>query len=93
MNLGALIQIVVLPYIDLVLMACNASSGILTCMILSVKYLDETWTWKYDFTAMIFFIVGSVAIILTAHTEEVSFTVDEVAENLKSFRTLAWLAF
>lgn len=64
----------ILPYIDLTLMACNASTAIVANMILSTKYLDEVFSWKYDFTALVLIVIGSSMIVLSAHTEKVELT-------------------
>ena len=72
--IGTTVHVVVLPYIDLTLMGCNASFGIIAAMILSTTFLGEKFLWKYDFTAFVFISAGCTTVVLNAHTEEVHFT-------------------
>jgi len=87
-TIASVMHVFILPFIDLTLMACNASTGIITSMILSTQFLDEFWTWKYDFTAAFFIILGSTSIVLNAHTEKVSYTMMESWEVMTSARTI-----
>ena len=81
---------VVLPYIDLTLMGCNASFGIILCIILSTAFLGEKFFWKYDFTAFVFISAGCTTVVLNAHTEEVSFTAEEAKDLMLSARALSF---
>ena len=57
-------QSLVLPYIDMMLISCNAATAIIVNMILSTRVLGEQFIWKYDLTAMFFIFIGSLTIVL-----------------------------
>ena len=62
------IHVIVLPYLDLTLMACNASVAIICNLILSIRFLGEKLVWKYDLTALVLISTGCTTIVLNAHT-------------------------
>ena len=66
---NVLCHALVLPYVDLTLLACNAATAIIVNMILSTRILGEEFICKYDLTAMIFIATGSIIIATQAHTE------------------------
>lgn len=73
-------------------MACNASTAIIMNLILSKKFLGETFIWKYDCTALILICAGCTTIVLNAHTSPVKYTQEETIEVLTSARTLIFFA-
>ena len=89
---ASIIHVIVLPYLDLTLMACNASTAMIANTILSWKFLGEIFIWKYDCTALVLIAAGCITIVLNAHTEEVHYEADEVAAMLKSARVISFLA-
>ena len=86
------IHVFVLPYLDLTLMACNASTAMICNLILSKKYLGETFVWKHDCTALILICAGCSTIVLNAHTSPVSYDAEAVVTILTSARTLIYFA-
>lgn len=74
--LNVICHATILPYIDLTLISCNAATAIIVNIILSIKILDEKFIPKYDLTAVILIIAGSMTIVLHAHTEQVDFTAE-----------------
>lgn len=72
--MNAVCHSLVLPFVDLTLLACNAATAIIVNMLLSTNILGEKFIWKYDLTAMVLIATGSVIIATQAHTEQVDFT-------------------
>ena len=89
---ASIIHVIVLPYLDLTLMACNASTAMIANLVLSRKYLGETFVWKYDCTALVLIAAGCTTIVLNAHTNPVHYEADEVASMLKSARVIIFFA-
>ena len=87
------IHVVVLPYLDLTLMACNASTAIICNLILSKKYLGETFVCKYDCTALILICTGCSTIVLNAHTSPVKYDEEAVLDVLSSARAICFFGF
>ena len=82
----------ILPYVDLTLLACNAATAIIVNMILSTQILGEEFIWKYDLTAMILIAGGSIIIACNAHTEQVNFSRDDIYDLLVTSDTMVYLA-
>ena len=85
-------QSLVLPYIDMTLISCNAATAIIVNMILSTKVLGEKFIWKYDLTAMFFIAIGTITIVLQAHTQPVSFSGESIKDLLLTARTMFYLS-
>ena len=67
--INVVVHALVLPFVDLTLLACNACTAIIVNMILSTRLLGEKFIWQYDVTAMILIAIGSISIVLNANTE------------------------
>ena len=89
--MGPICQSIVLPFLDLTLIACNSATAIIANVILSTKILGEQFIWKYDLTAMLLIATGVVLIVLKAHTEPVSFSGEEIYYIMISWRMLAYI--
>lgn len=87
---ASVIHVIVLPYLDLTLMACNASTAIIMNLILSKKFLGELFIWKYDCTALVLISAGCTTIVLNAHTSQVKYDREAVVDVLTSARTLIY---
>ena len=85
-TLNPICQSLVLPFVDLSLLSCNAATAIIVNVLLSTKVLGETFLWKYDFTAMVLIAVGTAMIVLRTHTEPVDFTGDQIRDVIFSMR-------
>ena len=72
--LNVAVHSLVLPFVDLTLLSCNAATAIIVNIILAVKVLNEKFIWQYDLSAMILISSGSIIIAFNAHTEQVDFT-------------------
>ena len=81
MVLGALIHVMVLPFLDLTLIAVNATIGIIFSVLLARIVLQEQFIPKYDLSGLTFISVGCMMIVLNANKVEQSFT-GEQAYNL-----------
>ena len=90
--MNSVAQSLVLPYVDLTLISCNAATAILTNMILSTKVLGEQFIWRYDLTAMFFITIGTITIVLQANTKPVSFSGEDIRDLLLTFRTIFYLS-
>lgn len=85
---ASIIHVFVLPYLDLTLMACNASTAIIMNLVLSKKFLGEMFVWKYDCTALVLISAGCTTIVLNAHTSQTRYDREAVVDVLLSARTL-----
>ena len=52
----------VLPFVDLTLLACNAATAIIVNMLLATCILKEKFIWQYDLTALVLIATGSIII-------------------------------
>ena len=66
-------DLVVLPFADMTLLAANTATGIIVSVLLSIFCLGEIFIWKFDMTALLFIISGSVMIVSLSNTKETSF--------------------
>ena len=66
---GTLIHVSVLPFLDMTLIAVNATLGIITSVLLSTCVLKESFIPKYDLTGLSFISAGCVLIVLNANKE------------------------
>ena len=85
---GSAVHVSCLPFLDLTLVAVNASLGIVIAVILSSLVFGETFICKYDATGLIFICAGCTTVVLTANTIEQEFTGEQVVDLLLSFRSL-----
>ena len=67
--LNVVCHALILPYIDLTLLSCNAATAIIVNLILSIKILGEKFIPKYDLTAIAFILIGSMTIVSLSHSE------------------------
>ena len=83
----------ILPYVDLTLLSCNAATAIIVNIILSIHILNEKFIPKYDLTAMMLIIGGSMTIVCLSHTEQVTFTPEEIKSMLLQAKSICYIAF
>ena len=91
--LGGVIQFLVLPYADLVLISTNMISGIIFNTLISIKFLNEQFLCKYDFPALGMMSIGALIIVLIAKPNERMYTKDEMVELLTSPQSIAFFIF
>jgi len=70
MVLGTIIHVLVLPFLDLTLIAVNAVVGIVFSVLLSIFVLGEQLVPKYDVSGLVCISVGCIGIVLSAHKKE-----------------------
>ena len=91
--LGGILNLVGLPYVDLVLLSTTVGLSMIFSNLLAVKFLGEKLVWKYDLPAFILICIGFMAIVLISKTEEQELTPDRVIELLTAVRTIIYLSF
>lgn len=85
-------QAVTLPFLDMTLIACNCATATIVNMILSTQILKEKFIWKYDLTAMSLIALGCLMIALTANTEQVTYSGEEITEMMLSLSSLIYVS-
>ena len=91
MTAGTLIHVSVLPFLDLTLIAVNATLGIIISVILSICVLKEKFIAKYDLTGLLFISAGCTLIVIYANKETSTFSGEETIELLLSARSLIFI--
>ena len=82
--LGGVIQFMVMPYADLVLISTNMITGIIFNTFISIKFLDEQFLCKYDLPALSMMSLGALIIVLIAKPDESMFNKDKIITLLTS---------
>jgi len=67
--LGTLIHVMVLPFLDLTLIAVNATVGIIFSVMLSIFVLGEELVPKYDVSGLVCISLGCTGIVLFANKD------------------------
>ena len=65
--MSSALMVLILPFCDLVLMSSSSAAAIMFGVILSVFWLNETFVWRYDMTAVLVIILGSVLTVLQSN--------------------------
>lgn len=92
MILGTLIHVMVLPFLDLTLIAVNAVVGIIFSVLLSICILGEQIVPKYDISGLIFISLGCSGIVIFANKAEQQFTGQQTVDLLTSAKTLIFVS-
>ena len=92
MILGTLIHVMVLPFLDLTLIAVNAVVGIIFSVLLSICILGEQIVPKYDISGLIFISLGCSGIVIFANKAEQQFTGQQTIDLLTSAKTLIFVS-
>ena len=74
----------VLPFLDLTLIAVNAAVGIVFAVFLSIFVLGEKLIPKYDISGLFFILLGSSGIVLLTNKVEQEFTGEQVKKIVLS---------
>ena len=80
----AIINLAILPFADITLLTSNTATGMLCAQIFAVLFLGEAYICRYDLTALIFIVSGSVLTVLQSDLTEKSFDSVQVASLLTS---------
>lgn len=86
------IEIYCLQFVDLTLNSCTTGVHIVIAIFLSTNWLGETFTWRYDFVALVLIITGCVTIALNANTTQTTYTATEIIDLLKAPRTSIFIS-
>ena len=78
MTFGGVLQVIALPFCDLVLISTNSITAILFNTFLSIRYLGEKFVWKYDVPSFTLMGAGGLTIVLLASTDDKKFTPHEI---------------
>ena len=62
--IGSLLNLVALPFVDLVLISTTVGIAIVFNNLVAMWWLGEKMIWKYDVPAFILVVGGSTAIVL-----------------------------
>lgn len=89
--IGTVVHIFCLPWLDLTLVACNATLGIVFALILSVTVVKERFIWRYDFFALLCIITGCVTIVLNANKIEVVYSESEILDLIFSLKSISFV--
>ena len=69
LSLGNFIHVLALPYADLILLSATSTLAILANLILSICIFEERFMWRYDLTAIVMIISGTMMIVFMANTK------------------------
>ena len=82
-----------LPFADLVLLASNSATAIVTSAIFSICLLGEKFMWKYDLTALFLIILGNTLTIIQSNKLKDERDIDEITNLFESTQTLVFFIF
>ena len=90
--LGSILNLVALPYCGLILFSTTVGIGIIFNNVAAILWLDEKIIWKYDLPAFVLIVASSTAIVLLSAEEELDYTPEEMARQLKSTKAIVLYA-
>ena len=74
------------------MLTANSATAIIISAIFAICFLNETFFWKYDLTAMAFLILGSVTIVLQSNTEDKSYSSAQIKSLFLDVQGIAFLS-
>ena len=80
-----------MPFADLVLLASNSATAIVTSAIFSICLLGEKFMWKYDLTALFLIILGNTLTIVQSNKLKDERDITEITTLFKSTQTLVFM--
>jgi len=93
MGTGAIINVSVLPFCDLVVISTVGAFCILINYALSISLLGEKIVWVYDLPAVLLMIGGCLMVILLSDYSENTYTPDRITDLLFSAISLICFIF
>ena len=90
---GGVLDVLMLPFCDLVLLATTVGLSILFSNLLAMKFLGERMVWKYDVVAFLFVVAGCTAIVLLSEVPEEDYTPERIKQLLSSPYAIGYLIF
>lgn len=91
--LGGTLNVLMLPYCDLVLLSTSVGLSIIFSNILAMRFLGEKLVLKYDLTAFFLVVGGCTGIILLSKVDDETLTVDRVKELLFTVQSIVYMVF
>ena len=82
--------LVVLPFADLVLLASNSATAIVTSACFSICLLGEKFMWKYDLTALFLIILGNTLTIVQSNKLKDTRDINEITTLFESVQTFVF---
>lgn len=67
---------------DLTLLSVNAAISIIANAVISSKYLNEKFDWKYDFQGLFLIAIGSTMIVLLSSKEKQTWDTEKLIAKL-----------
>ena len=92
-GIGGIINVLVLPFCDLVLLSTTVGLSIIFSNILAMRFLGEKIVWAYDLIAFLCVAGGCTAIILLSKVDDTKLTKARVVELLTSIPSIVFLSF
>ena len=82
--IGAILNIIAVPYLDFVLLSTTVGLSIVFSNILAMKFLGEKIIWQYDLLSFVLVVGGCITIILVSKTEDEVLTPELIGNLLTS---------
>ena len=90
---GGLLNVLVLPFCDLVLLSTTVGLSIIFSNLLAMRFLGEKLEWKYDLVSFLCVVGGCTAIILLSVNDDEKLTKDKIVELLTTVQSIIFLSF
>lgn len=87
LKLGSVLQVIALPFADLILLSNACSISLVFSTLLAIKFLNEKFVWQYDLTAIVLICTGSMLTAFQSNKEETVINTEVAVELLVSWRT------
>ena len=75
-----LVHIAALPFADMVLLASNTAVSVVFTQMWAICFLKEKAVWKYDLSACLLIVVGSLTIVWSSSHEDTVYTRESIRD-------------
>ena len=92
---GSVLQVMALPFADLILLSNACSISVVMSTLLAIKFLNEKFIWQYDLSAILLICLGSMLTVVQSNKEEIVIDTQVALDLLISWRTgiyFLWVA-
>ena len=89
--IGSVLNLVALPFCDLVLFSSTIGIGIVFNNVIAMWWLGEKLIWKYDLLAFVLVVGGSTAIILLSIEDDEAYTPARIKSLVMQLGTLIFV--
>ena len=86
--IGSILNLVALPFCDLVLFSTTVGIAIVFNHAIAIKWLGEKIVWKYDVPAFLLVVGGSTAIVLLSKVDDEAYTPESIEHYLSQAGTI-----